>query len=832
MLTRPPVGAHATLFCCRTPDSVRVRMTVTATLALLTLALLAGRAHSASDARIKEPEQIEQVIVEAQRLEPGSTDAFGILTSAPIVTVFGLGKTLHETPRSAASLSADMLAMYGIEQVNDFSSVSPGAYTASYFGLAASIDLRGAIADTHFRGIRRLTSSGGWTSLIGAAHRVDIVRGPASPIHGPGSISGYLNVAPKTARAGAGRFVESPTGQVTVSAASWDRFGVEAERGGPVTLFDKPAGYHAFVLWEDSGSYYNHHPGHRQLMTQGTLLLDLRDNVWIETGHQYQRWRGAEVGGWNRIDQTLIDHGLYLAGAPLVNLDTDGNGRIDQAEVLAVSPHNGLNVFTPFGSGVGLFDSEAERQALRLDPDTVRRTRVGANDCLCAGDDAGGADSLAVYLDLVAELPRVSLSQKLFVDYADRYIAVSYGFSQTHRTLLAEERIEAAFNGIEIGNALDVKMVLAPNLRYYDTRARQDLAFEFFNRRDITRPPSALDLRTPSYGNEATDPYTTDVSTEWLNLGFAAIADVALLDRFSLLAGARWDYYDLRSVNGPDVFAFATPNAEASNKQDKFSWSLSASLALGGWRPYLTLAEQALTLGGESGQVSVDNVEAGPLGKSRLREAGLKFIGLDGRLQASLALYDQKRIDYNALADANLAVRGKGVEFDLRAAFSERWALLLSATRSRLYREPLTERFIFAPAAVTGFAPEDQYGGNPVTLLPAGDSRFRQRGALPEYLVSVGGSYRFGPGLGLNLTASRVGRAWSGVARTVRLPAYTLVNASVSWDRGPWQARLAVHNLLDELYFQGNQPQIFGDLVVLPRPPRNWRLTLSRRFGA
>ena len=337
----------------------------------------------------------------------------------------------------------------------------------------------------------------------------------------------------------------------------------------------------------------------------------------------------------------------------------------------------------------------------------------------------------------------------------------------------------------------------------------------------------------PSYGNEDTDPFNSDVSTEWLNLGFAAIADLTLLKRLSLLAGARWDHYDLRSRNGPDVFAFATPNAKASKKQGEFSWSLSASLALGGWRPYVTFAEQALTLGGQSGAVSVNNVEAGPLGKSRLKEAGLKFAGLDGRLQATLAFYDQKRIDYSALADANLAVRGKGVELDLRAAFNERLALLFSATRSRIYREPLTGRFIFAPAAVTGFAPEDQYGGNLVTVLPAGDRRFRQRGALPEYVISAGGSTRFGHrrAFGLNLTASRVGKAWSGVARTVRLPAYTLVNASLSWTQGPWQASLAVNNALDELYFQGNFPQIFGDLVVLPRPARNWRLTLSRRFG-
>ena len=69
----------------------------------------------------------------------------------------------------------------------------------------------------------------------------------------------------------------------------------------------------------------------------------------------------------------------------------------------------------------------------------------------------------------MAELERFSLRQKLFIDFADRHIVSSYGFSQTHRTLLVEERIEAAFNGIEVGDALEVDLVIAPNLRYYDT---------------------------------------------------------------------------------------------------------------------------------------------------------------------------------------------------------------------------------------------------------------------------------------------------------------------------------------------------------------------------
>ena len=814
------------------PRAVEARISAVAVLAAAVLCLPAYvKAGQASGAQPEDPE-IEQLVVEGERPPEGAADPFGVMDATPGDTVFGLDKTAWETPRSTASLSDELLVRHGVETVEDFSQIIPGAHTASFFGLAASIDLRGALADTHFRGMRRLVSAGGWQSLIRAANRVDVVRGPASPIHGAGSISGYINLVPKTARADEDRFIEAPRGDVAVTVASWNRRAFEGQRGGPARLFGKPAGYHVFGLWEDAGSYYREHPGQRQLMLQGTLVVDLRGDVWIETGHQYQSWRGAENAGWNRVDQTLIDEGLYLSGEPLVNLDSDRDGRISQREVLAVSPRNRLAVFQPYGQSGLTFASEAELQALRLNPDTLRHVPIGAEHCLCALSDSGAAESLAAYFDVFAELGRVTLRQKLFLDYADRHIVSSYGFSQQHRTVLVEERLEAVFRGLELGRMLTADLVLAPNLRYYDTRARQDFSYEFFNRRDISKPPSPLDLRDSAFASPGEEAHTADVATDWLNLGVAALADVTFMERWSVLAGVRWDRYDLTSTNGPGPLVTATPNASASTVQSKLSWSVSVSVTLGGWRPYVTVAEQALSLGGQSGEISVRNVREGPLGTSRLREAGLKFAGLGGRLQAALAWYEQKRVDYSAFADANLAVLGRGLELDVRAAVSERLGLLFSATRSRIYREPLTGRFIFAPTAITGLAPEDQHGGHVVTVLPAGDTRFRERGALPEFVVSAGGTWQMARDLALTLSVSRVGPAWSGVARTVRLPAYTLANASVSWTIRRWTAILGVNNTLDERYFQGNFPQIFGDMVVLARPERNWRLTLRRSFGS
>lgn len=58
------------------------------------------------------------------------------------------------------------------------------------------------------------------------------------------------------------------------------------------------------------------------------------------------------------------------------------------------------------------------------------------------------------------------------------------------------------------------------------------------------------------------------------------------------------------------------------------------------------------------------------------------------------------------------------------------------------------------------------------------------------------------------------------------LPAYTLVDAGLSYKRDGWGAQLTVANLLDKRYW----PDTGGIDRVAPGNPRNWRLTLSREF--
>ena len=111
----------------------------------------------------------------------------GDLNSLPgenVDSIFGFGKSILETPRSASTISEEMMDRFNMQDIDELILVSPGSFTQSFFGVAGALDVRGTPGETYFRGVRRLDNPGNYPTPIGASDRVDIVRGPASPIYG------------------------------------------------------------------------------------------------------------------------------------------------------------------------------------------------------------------------------------------------------------------------------------------------------------------------------------------------------------------------------------------------------------------------------------------------------------------------------------------------------------------------------------------------------------------------------------------------------------------------------------------------------------------------
>ncbi len=126
-----------------------------------------------------------------------TADRLQVLPTQPIESVFGFGKNAYETPRALTSISNEMLDKVIITEIDDLVALTPGSFTQSFFGVAGSLDVRGTPGENYFRGVKRIDNPGNYPQAIGASDRIDVVRGPASPIYGPSKIGGYLNFVPE-----------------------------------------------------------------------------------------------------------------------------------------------------------------------------------------------------------------------------------------------------------------------------------------------------------------------------------------------------------------------------------------------------------------------------------------------------------------------------------------------------------------------------------------------------------------------------------------------------------------------------------------------------------
>ena len=128
-------------------------------------------------------------------------DPVHLLETRGNAAAFGLDKPLLETPRAVTLVSDATIARYGVSGVNDLTAITPSAYTASYYGIEGSVSLRGTLAENYFRGFKRAENRGTYSTLLGDAAGIEILRGPPSPVYGAGKVGGLVNFLPKTAGA-------------------------------------------------------------------------------------------------------------------------------------------------------------------------------------------------------------------------------------------------------------------------------------------------------------------------------------------------------------------------------------------------------------------------------------------------------------------------------------------------------------------------------------------------------------------------------------------------------------------------------------------------------
>lgn len=271
----------------------------------------------------------------------GGEDPNFILPTQPIEGAIGFAKSIVETPRSVSVVSSEMLSSMAITDVSDLSRIVPSANTTTRWGIQGNIDIRNMTADTYFRGMKRIEPQGNSRTVLQANEQIEVVRGPAPTYFGSGKIGGYTNMTPKSGRSRTGAFLDESEGFVEFTIGSESKRVATFGYGGPLKLSegDLKGGYYIFGLIEDSDSYYEHVPLGQQVL-QAAISQELKGGWRLETGLNYQETKGA--GGFlNRVTQDLVSKGIYRGGRTLVNLDTDGSGKISEREMNEGSPLGG-----------------------------------------------------------------------------------------------------------------------------------------------------------------------------------------------------------------------------------------------------------------------------------------------------------------------------------------------------------------------------------------------------------------------------------------------------------------------------------------------------------
>lgn len=760
---------------------------------------------------------IEEIIVYG-------SDKTGLLETTPTEDLFGIAKPLTETPRSATFVSDINIQRYGIEEVDDLISIVPGAFTASYYGVKGAVNLRGTMAETYYRGFKRIENRGTYQTSLASAQSIEILRGPPTSMFGPGKVGGFLNITPKTARDASGQLISELGGNIEVVGGSYDKFNTSGTISGPFAIGGVEGGFSLYGEYEDSESYYRGiSPEHK--LVQYSLDFNLTDRTTLDVSGSYYDSDGyVQTPGWNRLTQELIDSGRYVTGVDNTVVDSNGDGRVDPTE------SGGSFISGYFGFPPDLDD----RYSLDSGTGTAH---LDNRDVFISDADFSESRTDTLFIQLAHHLTDdIRLRAEGFYDALENERFVSYGFPASYDSEVWELRTSLDLAATNQSLGLESNHVLGFSWREFDgiRRENYNLGFTALDRRDIAAgatPGDTLDdpFRNPDIGWELEN------NSEWRDAGLFYQGDITWRETLNLMIGARWDDYDLSSN---DTGHLAVDDPEQSNSDDDFTWNASLSLLLdSGFVPYITYAESSAIENSQAGDVHPSLVNNGQwLSESELKEAGLKFNLFSQSLVGGISYYEQNRTRLSSREQV-VATTGEGTEIELRWLIDDNFSTTLTATDQETTIEGPDTGFVYVPAYAVGLAPEEAAGGALAVFNFAGaDIGFPgdyTATNIPDNTVSLYGTYvsdalSWGQA-GASLGIIHVSETSTLLRNPVVYPSYELVNLSLFATLGSTQLTLNVNNLLDEEYFQPAAGS-YVNTSALPGRGREWRVTLKQAF--
>ncbi|AIF98620.1 hypothetical protein EP13_07955 [Alteromonas australica] len=825
-----------------------------------------------------EKDEVEQIEVLGKK-----SDYYSIMPEEDSSGAFGLNKSLYETPRSITEISEDLVDKFALRSVDDLVRLTPGAFTSSFFGIKGAMDIRGEPADNYFRGFRRIANPGAFNTIVRGAEKLEVMRGPVSPLYGSGSVGGQLNYLPKSAKVDGSKYIDDVTGEISATYGSYNQRIVSGSLGIPLQIGGKYGGLQLFAEVEDSESYFDGYEPSSELI-QAAVDFDLSDNTTLQFGLQYQTTDSIQVPGWNRVTQDLIDNGTYITGAaPTLNSDNGiGANTLLPQESSFITPfapgflnnafsnvnswctaadadsgnatYNGLSVSCAGGFGNFLADRSLDNPYALTN---VGTTQIDHQTTFIDEEDYADTTALTVYFDVTHEFESGTIwKNEAFYDYLDHTKYQSWGFTAYYpdaylyelRSSLTFEYEAENFTATSIGGVNYREEHLDNYAAWLD---------ETFDFRDISVGPTANDRISPA----TFDPYenaeliyddegnvtgvegTLERNFNEVHLSKSANAGVFFLTdinygKVNLLLGGRYDYFDVESENGwVSLLGAEQGNGVVSGSDTAFSFNTSLSYDADGIIPYVTYSESNSLSTNQLGGIIPTTIENSQyIQESTLTEIGLKMNLLDNKLYSAIAYYDQDKTYRESQTGALVAVYGEGLEFEARALVTENLSILATATHTKTEEVSNSALAVINGvdfAAQNGLNPDDVYGGRIAGPRAAfvGDNVRLDRGGLPDNIVSLYGTWVQPMGdaaITGSLGVTWVDETYTDIMQTVMLPSYSIWNGSLSYSNGAVTALLQANNLLDEEYY--TSADLFDSVVVKPSAGRTYSLTVTYTF--
>lgn len=725
-------------------------------------------------------------------------------------SVLGDDRNPLATPRGVSSLTTALFNERQIHGVREILQFSPGAYAGASYGKTTVPNLRGDTAETYLNGQRLSYNLYGYFPSFNGVESVDLVRGPASAVFGVGYFQGgYVNYASKRPQfTGRATTITTRVGTWAPGETSFLNASVQVDATAPVS--DKLAWRFSIESKGGDTFFRKNEVRDDRLDVYGALAWLPSSATQVDLVAQYLWQAAPEILGVNRVNQDLIDRGLYYTGA---------------------SADNGLPGPIPATTAVTL-----PWEATLFSKGDFSNANVGR-------------------LQLTAShvyAPTLKVVNRTLLEHVSRRRFHQFEYGEYVKQYTAENRTEAHWLTTVLGRKSSV--IAGASVRYEGRESFTNYFNEYFYNFDLTDPARVFNFRAqypnstfPGFigpGGREFFPASYDspetVRSETWNPGLFWQQDIGLTDKLTATIGLRHDTFWARAKDPlGDLSGTSWSDTELVS-----AFSQAYSLT---YRPTDRLAVYAThnRMQGANGNVTgggvILNLPDGQINRndfrnlSELKEAGVKAALLDNRVFAAATYFQQDRTKINFGGRRN-DITLRGVELEATYQPSRRFSATASATfqdghyvNSRPYQAG--GRDIYA-AYMLGRGPGgrgtssgayDPFGNQ----VPLGDYPLL---GLSKTMLNGSARYQWANGFGLGADAQWQSRQRGNLDDQWHIPAQVLYNANAFYETKRWSANLDALNVTNERNWIHNGDAYTASQLIFRELPRRFEAYVKLKF--